>query len=186
MRQIQMTEVETEISKMINERREDILYCITDDVYIFNGTAGSVTEAAKQKYKIFELGQSGGTLVFAPGNIGIGMLQKDDGQKAQQLMRSLFNALLLQGVNPSWIGNDIVVEAQYKVISYGQLYLPDGYTFTTIQINLYTTRELVEEVCTKPILKIPRPLHDYGIDTELMLIWLMRCVHAVGINISGH
>ena len=185
MRQIQMTEVETEISKMINERREDILYCITDDVYIFNGTAGNITDVAKQKYKIFELGQSGGTLVFAPGNIGIGMLQKDYGQKAQQLVRSLFNMLILHGLNVGWKDNDIIVEDNYKVISYGELQLSNGYVFTTIQINLYTTKELVEEVCTKPILKIPRPLSDYGIDTKLMELWLIQCVHALN-NISGH
>lgn len=182
MKKIQMTEVETEVSKMINERREDILYCITDDVYIFNGTEGNITEVAKQKYKIFELGQSGGTLVFAPGNIGIGVLQKDNGGKAQQLVRGLFNILIAHGITASWKDNDIVVEGQYKVISYGQLYLPDGYTFTTIQINLYTTRELVDEVCTKPVLKIPRPLNDYGIDTEFMELKLIQCIEKLEKN----
>ena len=168
MRKIKMAEVEFEISKMINEKREDILYCVTDDIYIFNGTSGNINPAVKNKYKIFELGQSGGTLVFAPGNIGIGMIKKDSGDTARQLMNSLLNFLISKNITADWKGNDIVVEGQYKVISHGQLPLLGGYMFTTIQINLYTTQKLVEEICAKPVLKIPRPLNDYGITTEEM------------------
>lgn len=182
MKRIQMDEVTQEVTKMIHTKREDILYCVTDDIYIFNGTSGKINPSVINKYKTFEFGQSGGTLVFAPGNIGIGMLQKDDGETAQQLMQGLLNFLIVYGITAQWLGNDIVVEGQYKVISHAQLPLSNGYMFTTIQINLYTTKELVEEVCVKPILKIPRPLSDYGIDTKLMELWLIQCVHALENN----
>lgn len=169
MRKIKMNEIKDEIKRLMLNNNEEILYCISDGLYIFRGLDGAVKDKyLRGSHNIFELGQSGGTIVSSKGDIEMAFFKYDGWNQAQTWLNLIAEYLKSRGLNITVIGNDIIADDKYKVGAYGSLHLGNKKIFSTIQISINADADLINDICLKPMVKIPKGLSEYGITTEEM------------------
>lgn len=73
-------------------------------------------------------------------------------------------------------GNDVLARGR-KVVGAVSETLPEqfkGYMYFGIQVSINADAELINNICTKPMEKIPGALSDYGITTEEVRDWLLE------------
>jgi hypothetical protein len=72
---------------------------------------------------------------------------------------------MAKGYKAEIIGNDIIVEDEFKVASFSSRRF--GKTlFGSFQISFTVNMDLIKSLCTKPMKKIPKGLNDYNIYFE--------------------
>lgn len=169
MRRINMDEIINELTQLMVNDKEEVLYCLTDDTYIFKGVDGGINPKYENAgYKIFNLGQRGGTIIGSKGDIQMALFKFEGWNQAKSYVEKMANYLKLKGLNVTFVDNDILIDKKYKVISFGSKDLGNRKIFATIQISLTADPNLINSISAKPMDKIPRGLSYYGITTEEM------------------
>ena len=107
-----------------------------------------------------------GVKCFRIGNTSISCW--DSGQQAkrfrQTFMCKLKNYLTDKGLNCKIAENDLLVDG-YKCGSYMSRNI-DGVIYTAIHISINMDVDLIKSICTKPMVKIPKGLSEFGITTD--------------------
>ena len=169
MRRIEMNEIVNELSTLMANDKEEVLYCLTDDTYIFKGLDGGINpEYENGDYKVFNLGQRGGTIIGSKGDIQMALFKYEGWNQAKTYVEKMLEYLKEKGLNASIAENDILIDDKYKVISYGSRDIGNRKIFATIQISINADPELINNISAKPMTKIPRGLSYYGVTTEEM------------------
>ena len=120
--------------------------------------------------------RSGGTIVLFPGDILISCSYvASDDTYAQKLMTDFSNWLINKGLSARIDGNDILIDDDFKVCAFhsssgGQEYNDVQLLAATFNIN--SNVEVIRNICTKPMLKIPIALSNYNITSDEVLNWL--------------
>ena len=115
-------------------------------------------------YEIIESFNNANTMVSNAGDILIGHFCKPLNGWRDRFIAYFVNWLKEKGLNAEFVDNDIVVDG-YKVCGmcitrYGRI----DYTAGIISMNV--NLDDIKAICTKPMVKVPKGLHDYGITTE--------------------
>lgn len=121
------------------------------------------------------LGNAGGCIVAFPGNIEVGHFSKDlDNAFLEKLTKAMIEMLESRGLSTSKDNNDILIDGIYKVYSTSKAAYNGAIAFSGAHISINCDAEVVRGICTKPMVKIPRGLSDYGLTTEEVLALILE------------
>lgn len=88
------------------------------------------------------------------------------------LMNSLKDWFVSKGLNATRSNNDVLVDG-FKVASFMSSN-HDGVIYSAAHISVKVDLEAIQQICTKPMVKIPRGLSDFGITGDEVRIFLER------------
>lgn len=114
-----------------------------------------------------DIGRRGGAFVVNKGDIGLGYVGKGLNNYVGELINSQFlNYLKNKGLNATSVDNDILIDG-YKVFGWASHYYKDyDAIYITCHFTLSVDLELINNICTKPMNKVPKGLLDYGISRD--------------------
>lgn len=157
------------VVQALSQQKEDSYYCIYDKNYVYKGDFECPDEAYLQEHnlEICEIPTIGGIIIVSAGDIGFGLttfnLDKTNSflEKAKENLIALIES---HGYKCTLDGNDILIN-NFKVASYCSL-IRDQVFFGVFQCSVNVNLELIKNICTKPMVKIPKGLSEFGITTE--------------------
>jgi lipoate-protein ligase A len=120
-----------------------------------------------------DIGRRGGTFVVNKGDIGFGYITKGlDNTVGNLLYNKFAEYLKSRGLNAETKNNDVLVDG-YKVFGWASHYYKEyDAIYITAHFTLTVDVELIKNVCTKPMNKVPRGLTDFGIMREDIIDFL--------------
>lgn len=119
------------------------------------------------------IGRRGGTFVVNKGDIGFGYITKGIDNTVGELIYNKFAEYLTnKNLDVEKKGNDILVNG-YKVFGWASNYYQEyDAIYITAHFTLSVDIDLINNVCTKPMNKVPKGLNDFGISQEEILEFL--------------
>lgn len=125
--------------------------------------------------KTIRLGNAGGCIVAFPDNLEMGYFTRDiDSTFLERLPHKVADYLKAKGLNASVDNNDILIDETYKVFSTSKATYDKAILFGAIHVSINCDAELIDQICTKPMKKIPKGLSEYGITSDEMLDLIVR------------
>ena len=141
-------------------------YCVVESpiVIVYKPNQVDVDKCKDLGYELFELRSNSGTIVSNAGDIGIGHLGDIGNDWCDCFLNYFVKWLQDRGLDAKTEKNDVLVDG-YKVCGtcvnrYGRI----DYSCGLIGIN--TKLEDIKQICTKPMVKVPKGLSEFGITTE--------------------
>lgn len=121
--------------------------------------------------------RSGGCMVLFPGNIIIHDVRPAITFTLQyQFLEDFANWLKSLNIdNVEATGNDVLINDKKVIGAVSESLLGPylGLMFCGISISINSDIELIDNICTKEMVKIPGALSDYGITTEEVMQWTL-------------
>lgn len=118
----------------------------------------------------------GGAIVVFEDDINISQCAYGFSEFGKRLMSCIADFLRSKKLNVEIDNNDVLIvdgESKYKVASYASCWhANDTITYTVAHISMGMDINLVQKICFKPMEKIPKALHDYGINSNDVLRYL--------------
>lgn len=145
--------------------------------YVLVGEQNDVDREFCQKndIEIIDIKHRGGTIVLDKTAIGFAHIGRDiDNVFSNKMMFDFVVFLIEKGLDAVLCDNDILIDG-YKVASAGKTSFGNE-TYFTFQFSLKNDRELIEQICTKPMVKVPKGLSDFGLTREDILSFIERTV----------
>ena len=105
----------------------------------------------------------GATIIKSAGDFGVAVTKVDGWNEGQRYINLVKDYLISKGINASVDNNDLMIDGQYKVGSFGSINLGDNYIYTAFHFSINVDLDLIKRICTKPMVKIPKGLSEYGI-----------------------
>ena len=132
----------------------------------------------KHNIPYYNLQRNGGTIVSAAGNLSIGFLYNNRKRGAfilGPILRDLSKYLATKGLSATIDKNDLLVDG-CKVASTGGYNFDKLFhrTYETFQVSINQDLEAINNICKKPMIKVPKGLSEYGITTEEMVEWCSK------------
>ena len=160
--------VTTEVFQVLKLNQECCIYCVADQTAAVVGTnLGSNLETIKQTgTKLIQINHEGGTIVLSAGDVDIGIFTKDFSghDYRDKILQRLMSLIEIDKDRIVWDNNDILIDGK-KVVGYGSRRYSD-ILYTAIHISINANLELIQKICTKPMVKVPGSLSDYNIKSE--------------------
>lgn len=112
-----------------------------------------------------------GCIIAVSGNILLDIKKKCDGGESicDKFSKCLCEYFKGRGMNSVRMDNNDVLVDDYKVASGAEVTLPNGFQFVAYQISIYQDLDTITHACTKPMVKVPKGLDEYGITTQEMV-----------------
>ena len=131
---------------------------------------------AEHNIPVYNQNRNGGTIVCCPGNIGLGIIYTTKEYREFifiKMLREFGDWLKNKGLSVEFVHNDILIDG-YKVASGCGYNIPPEFkrTYEGIQISINQDLEAIQNICTKPMVKIPKGLSEWGITTEEVYAWV--------------
>ena len=153
---------------LINHPKKDNSYVIVPETIVnyVDRFECDLDYCEKNNIKVTQLSRKGSTFVFNKGDLVFLHCGENDhfGIKWRQYLK---NKLISKGLNAFLDNNDLLIDG-YK--SLGDTELKSIYICC---IAIKNNPELIENICLKPINKIPRGLEYYNISTEEVEKWYL-------------
>lgn len=167
------------VAQILSSQTEACVYCVGDENCVIVGSNGGVNrvEVERLGVKMVEIKHEGGTIVASPGDVQIGIFTQgykgDEYRKA--IIGRLMELLLENGHSASLEQNDILVNGK-KVAGFGSRMF-GNILYTAFQISVNVDINLIKSICTKPMVKTPDGLSNYGVTTDHVLNILFDIVN---------
>lgn len=120
--------------------------------------------------------RQGGCMVLFPNNILIFDIRPvEEYQITTSFETDFVSFLQNKHLNADIDKNDILIDNK-KIMGQVAFPLPspcEGLLYLGAQISINSDSELINQICTKPMKKIPGALSDYGITTEEVMQWTL-------------
>lgn len=173
MKIIQTTfdDVANVVTGLLAQQKEACVYCVADENCAVVGSNGgaNMNEIQKKNIRLIQINHEGGTIILSPGDVDIGIFT--EGYIGNEYRDSIVNGVIElvkhNGYSAVLQGNDILINGK-KVIGFGSRMF-GKILYTAIHISINANLELIESICTKPMVKVPDSLKNYGIKTEDIL-----------------
>ena len=115
-------------------------------------------------YYIMETMHSGGVVVVGEGDVSVIHFGNIGDRCMLDFAEYLVEQYKARGLDATFNGNDVLIDG-YKISGlsatpYGNL------QYSTIHIGVNTNLDDIKAICTKPMVKVPKGLSEYGITTE--------------------
>lgn len=165
------------LPSLFENRREYQVVVRHDQTEVTYGYDNDVNKEYCDKNNIpyYNLHRAGGAIVHSKGNVAIFWLYRNDKYKRFMLEKALAdlkNYLNGKGIACNIEKNDILVDG-YKVASTAGYNLKPDYKWTLdgMQISINQDIDKIENICLKPMVKVPKGLSEYGITTAEIVEW---------------
>lgn len=170
---IQLTaqNVVEEIHSILNKQKECFVWGIPDKNYVFSGRNENFNKkyCIENNIGILSFPNEGGVLVINKGDVELGHFSKDVHNKFNEnFATKLTQYLQEKNINASMEGNDILIDNMYKCVGYSSRRFGE-ILYSAFHISINVNLELIKNICTKPMIKIPKGLSYYGVTTEEVL-----------------
>lgn len=128
------------------------------------------TYCREHNIKCVDIGRRGGTFVVNKGDIGIGIVVKTlDNSKGFEIQDKFIEYLKSKGFNVVLNNNDILIDG-YKCFAWSSHYYKEyDALFISMHFTMSVNIDLIKEICTKPMNKVPKGFLDFGITREEIL-----------------
>lgn len=116
--------------------------------------------------------RSGGSIVFFPGNIvTFDVYPTNNFLRQHEFLNDLVKYLNSKGIKAVTNNNDIMVDGKKVVGAVSETLTGDykGWVYFGVSISVNADAKLIDQICTKEMVKVPGALSDYGITTEDMM-----------------
>lgn len=153
---------------------EGKLVYISTEPCVLTGPASPYRASACQKHGFYVArGQYlGGSIVTMTGDVSICLTTWGNTNYAPELVHAFAEWLKSREYNVTRDNNDVLVDNK-KILSWGRATTVNGWCQSVVHFSVgHMDLGLVEEICLKPMVKIPGALDDYGITTETIIQWL--------------
>lgn len=156
---------------VIINRKQCFVYGIPDNNYVFKGTTQmcDCEYCEENNIKILPIPNEGGVIVLSKGDVEIGIFKNNGWNVCENYMKALCERLKEKVPNIEVVGNDLIIEGKYKCAGSSSRNLgntKNPYIYTAVHISLNVNLELINHICKKEMIKIPKGLSEYGITTE--------------------
>ncbi len=126
---------------------------------------------------IYDIFRDGGTIVYFPGDISVGVVHQNSDYDGDWIMPHMLKdfAEYLKSCeidNVEFSENDILIDG-FKVASAAGHNLPPTYKrcYESMHYSMSVDLELIQNICKKPMKKIPKSLLDFNITREEIVSW---------------
>lgn len=158
-------------SDVISNRKQCFVYGIPDNNYVFTGTTNTCDceYCEENNIKLLPIPNEGGVIVLSKGDVEIGIFKDNGWDICNNFMNALCEKLKERVPNIEVVGNDLVIDGKYKCVGSSSRNLGDAknsYVYTAAHISLSVNMELINHICKKEMVKIPKGLGDYGYTTD--------------------
>lgn len=159
------------VSDILTSQKEACVYCIADEncAVVGSNCGANMDKIRDKNIRLVQINHEGGTIILSPGDVEIGIFT--EGYAGNDYRDSIVNGILAlleqNGHKPVVSGNDILVNDR-KVCGFGSRMF-GKILYTAIQVSVGINLDLIKEICTKPMVKQPDGLMNYGVTTEDVL-----------------
>lgn len=139
---------------------------VGDKTYCLQGLYSLLNEeyCINNNIEILKTRHFGGAIINFPEDICIGNFQSRTNNFGSSIMDRLIQFFIDKGLNAILQDNDILIDG-YKCASYMTTNIK-GTLYTAIHISIGMDLDLIKNICTKPMNKIPKGLLDFGITRD--------------------
>lgn len=151
--------------------REGAIVCINEEPCVWTGEFNTLNlEECKNRGLYVGKGKYlGGSIVNMPGDLSICITTWGDSDLAPYIVDRATEWLAERGINITRDGNDVLADGK-KVISWARATTLHGWCQSVVHFSVGAMDlDLVREICTKPMVKVPGALSYYGITADM--IW---------------
>lgn len=178
IRELKIENLQKELNEIIANKEECFAYCIPDGNYVFRDKKNQLNETYCNEHNIaiIDAHSMGGAIVMSEGDIEIGIFRHNGWDDLNKFGEALASYLATKINNVKFVDNDIIVDDIYKCAGTYSVNLTgtmeDNFILSACHISINMNLELIKNICTKPMTKIPKGLSDYGITTEQIVNFL--------------
>lgn len=115
----------------------------------------------------------GGVIVNFVGDISIANYSDTNDTFGKDFLVLLRNFMKRKGYFLDIKGNDLIANGVYKVASFMSQRFGDV-LFTGIHISMNVDIDIINQICTKEMVKIPKGLTNFGVTTEELLDFIQK------------
>lgn len=126
---------------------------------------------------IYYTGHRGGTIINSTEDVSIGLFNCGH---CLHVIQSLVSYLRGKGLSCVLDDNDILVDG-YKVIGISQRHNDKGSPIA-MHISIVVDLDLIKNICTKPMNKVPKGLSEFGITREEIIEFIQSLNFEEGRN----
>ena len=168
---VTLDEVSDIVFDILSEQREGVVYCVADENCAVVGSNGGADFEAIEKagIKMVQIKHEGGTIILSPGDVDVGIFTEGySGQEYRKtIVEKVKKMLSEKGIESEINGNDLLIDGR-KVLGFGSRFF-GKILYTAIHFAVNADLELIKEICTKSMNKVPDSLSRYGIGTNEIL-----------------
>lgn len=153
-------------TSLIDNHSDGIVLLFSSELAVVYGSpyfidANACIRSGAYLYRTWHLG---GAIVCFPGDLSIMELTTGDSNFGSTAVSVVQDMLVERGADAFLDGNDLMV-GERKAASWARTY-QDGRVQTVVHFSINSDVTTIQELCTKPMAKIPGALSDYGITAE--------------------
>ncbi len=164
-------------NELISEDKEGLIVSVADKTGFAIGRENNTCnreEVSEQGGAVYEGAYYGGTCVVFQGDINLCRLTHNADSWGKHILNQVKKYLRSKGLQTMPSGNDLLVYENgnaYKVASYAEGYNGDMFE-AVVHISIGMDLDLIRDICTKPMNKIPKGLQDYNINADEIIQYL--------------
>lgn len=162
MEKIYLRDYLTNLPRWLENKNETVVG-YADETCVLGG-ADSLNEeyCRHNNLAVYKTHNFGGTIVNFKGDICVANYQPNFNNFGEVFLVDFKHWLIGKGLNASCEGNDVLIDNKYKVASFMSQYV-NGCLYTALHISVNMNLSVIQNVCTKPMNKIPKGLTEFGI-----------------------
>lgn len=163
----------------VKNNKEVMIFCHTDEKVIGHGVYEDLFDkdyCVENNIILLNANFPAGACVVFEGDINLIGYEYGFSDIGKRYIECVNNFLHTKGINSQIVGNDLIIEEngiENKVGSYASVWVnEDAGVETVAHISMNVDLPLIERICKKPMVKIPKALSDYGITEEEVIEYL--------------
>lgn len=166
MKKVEFKEYVKNLPNYLSSSEDQLYFVYGEKNYVLsNGSDFNVQYCLDNDIEIIRTEHNGGTIVSSKDDIYIVFFSQNNNNFGTQLCHKFLEFLKDRGINASYDGNDILVDDVHKVAANSKRRINYKY-YTAVAFFGTSDVEIIKNVCTKSMLKIPKGLNEYGVTTE--------------------
>lgn len=179
MREVEVKDIEKELTNLISTRTEDCIYCIHQNPLVFKSREGEINYdyCTRKGISICNSFNMGGIIVANTGDLNMAIMKDEGWRVGENILHSLREKLLPIIPNLEISNNDLLVDGKYKIISYASVNANNRLIYTCFHISLNPDIEAIKNICIKPMNKIPKGLSDFGITRDEIINFIQTSLN---------
>ena len=117
MRKVLVKDITKELNYLIQNRIEDVIYCIHEQPLVFKSTYGEINKqyCIDNNYTICESQNMGGIIVANSGDINMAIMKEEGWYVGEKLLEAIRDKLKEKIPNLVIDSNDLLVDGKYKM-----------------------------------------------------------------------
>lgn len=177
MQRVNLPEFMTKVDEWCSSNDTITVWGIYEETQVnYGGDDCNIEYCREHNIPCYKSRDDGGCIVNGPGTINIADFRPSvEGWIFPLFLNDFTQYLKDKKLNAEYDGNDVLIDG-YKVASGFGYNLSPEYKrqYTGLGFFFNTDEELIRHICTKPMVKKPKGLEQFGITTEECVEWMMN------------